>query len=563
LPRSGGVYTLPQSAFVANTTISSAAVNSDFSDIATALTNSIATDGTTSITGTIKFATGTSGSPSVTFGSDTKSGLYSVAANELGLVANSLGVIVNATASTASGAPTPSAAGSGYVVGDQITLTGGTFLVAVTVQVATLSGSGVATVTLVEGGRYTAIPGNPVAQGSTTGSGTGATFTVTWSTVLAVTDLSNNQLWQILGATAFFKNNIVNANSINGFLGSGGVTAYNLANSAISPNLVMVNGTLVQSNNGSAQTFALKTLSGNDPTPTNPIYVIFRDSALTTAGYSVRSVTAANSVTIPNGQTMNFSSNTAARIWVGAIDNGGTVEMWVFNASSGGSGSVSIFPLQGIGVTNTTAISGASSSGVIYSQNARTNKAYVILGYATWESGLAAPGTWNTNPTKLSQFLLGVTPTPGQLLQIQRMATGAFATGTTTVSAWATDNVPTNAMGDQYMSQLITPTSAANVLVIDVLAYAQSGGASGRMGVILCQDSTVNCLVSSYKQLGASEINDHKLRHMMQAGTTSGTTFKIRIGGDGAGTNTFNGIGGARNLGGTYNSYIEINELMA
>lgn len=45
-----GVYSLPQAPFVSGTTISSTAVNSDFSDIATALTQSIASDGQTAIT---------------------------------------------------------------------------------------------------------------------------------------------------------------------------------------------------------------------------------------------------------------------------------------------------------------------------------------------------------------------------------------------------------------------------------------------------------------------------------------------------------------------------------
>lgn len=46
MPRNGsGTYTLPESAFVPNTPISSAAVNSDFSDIASALTGSLARDG--------------------------------------------------------------------------------------------------------------------------------------------------------------------------------------------------------------------------------------------------------------------------------------------------------------------------------------------------------------------------------------------------------------------------------------------------------------------------------------------------------------------------------------
>lgn len=69
--------------------------------------------------------------------------------------------------------------GSGYAIGDTITLTGGTFTQAVVLTVATLSGSAVATFTTSNAGTYTVLPSNPVAQGSTSGSGTGANFNIT------------------------------------------------------------------------------------------------------------------------------------------------------------------------------------------------------------------------------------------------------------------------------------------------------------------------------------------------------------------------------------------------
>ena len=51
MPRNGsGSYTLPVAAFQSGQTISSAAVNSDLSDIATALTQSVSRDGQTTIT---------------------------------------------------------------------------------------------------------------------------------------------------------------------------------------------------------------------------------------------------------------------------------------------------------------------------------------------------------------------------------------------------------------------------------------------------------------------------------------------------------------------------------
>lgn len=90
-------------------------------------------------------------------------------------------------------AATVVAGGTGYAVGDQITLPIGPTDEApigapVVLQVATLSGSAVATVSVVSqvmdaspalGGSYFEIQSGTIAQDTTTGSGSGATFTLT------------------------------------------------------------------------------------------------------------------------------------------------------------------------------------------------------------------------------------------------------------------------------------------------------------------------------------------------------------------------------------------------
>ena len=118
-----------------------------------------------------------------------------------------------------------SAGGANYVVGDIITLAqpsftftqGGvsyTMPVGAPVQltVATLAGSAVATVTVVNqvlgesdtgsagslGGSYFSVPTNPVAQGSTSGVGTGATFNLTFATAAPQRVILCNQQQAIL-----------------------------------------------------------------------------------------------------------------------------------------------------------------------------------------------------------------------------------------------------------------------------------------------------------------------------------------------------------------------------
>jgi len=104
-------------------------------------------------------------------------------------------------------AATVVAGGTGYVVGDIITLESGAVDEApigapAKLRVETLSGSAVATVSVVSqvidadpelGGSYFAKQTNPVAQGSTDGVGTGATFNLTQGSAQAQRIILTNQ----------------------------------------------------------------------------------------------------------------------------------------------------------------------------------------------------------------------------------------------------------------------------------------------------------------------------------------------------------------------------------
>lgn len=93
MPRNGsGSYSLPQAAFVAGTTISSASMNSDLSDIATALTGSLPRDGQAGMTGQLKIPDGSSIAPALTFSNETNTGFTRPAANQIGVVINGIQV---------------------------------------------------------------------------------------------------------------------------------------------------------------------------------------------------------------------------------------------------------------------------------------------------------------------------------------------------------------------------------------------------------------------------------------------------------------------------------------
>jgi len=220
----------------------------------------------------------------------------------------------------------------------------------------------------------------------------------------------------------------------------------------------MVNGTITQSQVGNAQTFAVKTLTGADPSSGNPVTFMFRDVSVAAGDYVVRTVTAPLSITIPAGQTVGFTNATPGRVWIGALDNAGTVELFIINCLNSNPAAFSVYPLQGWGIINTAAVSGANASTVPYSATARTSLAYVTLGYATWEVGgtLATAGQWITAPTRMQLFQAGSVPLPGQ--SIQHQAAIVNATSTTASATFV-------ALTSQQVS--ITPTSSANVMRVE------------------------------------------------------------------------------------------------
>ena len=122
------------------------------------------------ITGIVKVATGTgyTSPPTIAISAPTTVGGITATATtglQLGSVA---GIVIFG--------------GSGYQVGDDFYVVGGTFTTQMRLRVATLSGTAVATVTSVLGGEYSVIPSTPATTTAITGTGSGCTITPIWTT---------------------------------------------------------------------------------------------------------------------------------------------------------------------------------------------------------------------------------------------------------------------------------------------------------------------------------------------------------------------------------------------
>lgn len=330
----------------------------------------------------------------------------------------------------------------------------------------------------------------------------------------------------------------------------------------------LMGGYLAWSVSGNVLTVAIKTWAGNDPSATEPVWVGFRSSTADTGSLIWRKLTAATSIAINDTALLGTVNSIAFRLWAVAFDDGGTVRVAVINcvttAAGAGAGRdvTSIYPLAGWGIASATQEDNASdSAGVFYSSGASvTSKAYATLGYATWESGLGTAGTWSSGPTRVLLFGPGV-PLPGQTIQVVRNDTGAVATGTTQTPN--DDTIPQNTEGDQYMSQAITPSSAANVLDIDHRGQ-YVGSSINQIIVALHQDTTANALAAAAggNNANANYMMPQAIAKKILAATTASTTFKIRAGLDGANTLTFNGSSGGRKFGGVSISYLQVAEVM-
>ena len=122
----------------------------------------------------------------------------------------------------------------------------------------------------------------------------------------------------------------------------------------------------------------------------NPTSLDFRSATANSGTVNARTVGSQLSLTIPSTATLGTVSGVASRILLLAIDNAGTVELAVYNAAGAAN-------LDETGVISTTAIAAGSNSLTVYSQTARTNVPYRIVGYV--DSTQATAGTWASAPT--------------------------------------------------------------------------------------------------------------------------------------------------------------------
>jgi len=150
---------------------------------------------------------------------------------------------------------------------------------------------------------------------------------------------------------------------------------------------------------------------------------------------------------------------------------------------------------------------------------------------------------------------------PGNILQVVR--TVLTSSGTFTTPTIPFDNtIPQNTEGVEVMTATITPSSASNSLLIFCdFGLVDASTAGNVITTALFQDSSANAIaVSATVTAFANYSTKLSLNHTMLAGTTSATTFKVRIGVTGA-TGAYNRRTDANFYGGAAASTLTVMEV--
>ena len=222
-----------------------------------------------------------------------------------------------------------------------------------------------------------------------------------------------------------------------------------------------------------------------------------------------------------------------------AISNNSTA----INASAGGSGYGGAFAG---GTTGAPVLLGASASATAPSHSVTKGALWVTSGGHLYINYDGSTG-WKH---------------AGAVVQVVNTSNSAVSSGTTSMPY--DDTVPQNTEGFEVMTRSIAPTATGNKLKIEVVVNA-SGAGNTQITAALFQDSTASALAAATKSIGTANRGEQIVfTHYMDAGTTSATTFKVRIGTNGTSNCTFNGESSSstRRLGNVMASSITITEIV-
>lgn len=304
---------------------------------------------------------------------------------------------------------------------------------------------------------------------------------------------------------------------------------------------------LTASVGSSALTITLTDALGNTPNGGSPVLIPFRNATIATGTPVWRAVTGSTTLVISSGSTLGTASSSVPfRVWVVAFDDAGTIRLGAFQTVTGGATPTAFAPLAESSVASSTAeggAGGADSPAVFYTGTAVSSKAYRIIAYMDWSSGLATAGTWASGPTTIQMFGPGIKKS-GDVVQ-----TIYFTTTSQT-------NTTSSTFQNTAVTASISPTAAMNPIRVTITGpLTNSNGALTQAVMQIFRSSTAIGVATINGATGTSAASQLAFD---APGTTSSTSYIVKIRSTDNATNVSFPFTGTAALGGT----MMIEELM-
>lgn len=147
----------------------------------------------------------------------------------------------------------------------------------------------------------------------------------------------------------------------------------------------------------------------------------------------------------------------------------------------------------------------------------------------------------------------------GGPLQVVFGTTSNLVTGTSSIPM--DDSVPQQTEGVEVLTVSITPKSSTSYLLVEATSFA-AHSTNSDITFALFRDTTSGAIAATMGTPSASDkCQEGHLVARVSSGSIASTTFKLRIGSNGAGTLSVNGRAGARLFGGVAATTITITEI--
>lgn len=336
-----------------------------------------------------------------------------------------------------------------------------------------------------------------------------------------------------------------------------GLAALGLAVETVGSNArgaALTGGVIYATVSGGTLTVALKTMDGQDPSPTSPVFVSFYNQ--TTKDYETTAITAATSITAPSAATIGALGGYPFRLWLAGLLKNDVFRLGLINCY----GSPII---KDHGTISALEISSSSSSSSVVYANAQVISAnYRPLGNLDWESGLPAVGVWSAEPSPINPYFVGGR-LPGDVVRYDNGTVSVASQSGSTVIPYD-DTIPELAEGDQCLvyNALTGAVSPCNMMEFEA-AFHASYTVMAKLILSLFFGSEIGALRVTVEDISAAhEIRRLVIRDISRQLKPGDSVYQVRIGGSTAGTWRINGSDGARKLGGKLMTHVRAWELM-